>query len=77
MSRIRRPPPLLVAGVVVLGMALARYLGIPDWVAVLFLGGGSAVVYLVARMMGYSRDADSPPPTQDRLPGGPSEGRSR
>ena len=73
MSRIRQPPPLLLAVVVVVGMALARYLGTPDWVAILVLGGGSAVAYLVARLMGYPREPERPAPVQDCLRGGPSE----
>ncbi len=72
MSRIRRFSPLLGA-LLVLGMALARFLGVPDWVAILTMGGGSALFYLVARMMGYPREADPPAPLQDRLSGGPSE----
>ena len=67
MSRLRRAWPLPVAGFVALAMALARYLAIPDWVAVLVLGGGYGVFRLVARMMSYPREGDKPTPIQDGL----------
>ena len=73
MTKIRQPLRLLQAFLVVIGIALARYVGIPDWAAILVLGGGSAVAYLIARMMGYPREPDSPAPMRNRLPGGPSE----
>ena len=77
MNPIRQLPPFLVVGLVVLGVALAPRFGIPEWVVILVFGGGLVVFYLVARMMGYPREADEPAPMQDCLPESRSEKRRR
>ena len=75
MNPVRALRPLLLAGLVALGMALASRFGIPEWVVILVVGGGLTVFYLVARMMGYPREADEPAPMQDCLPESRSEKR--